>query len=286
MFRRRLDDYLCDHEPSVVLKAAVAAVSFASVLVAFFGSPVVRSGAFAAAVFSLMSGVLLLLMDSRGTKQARDRYWRRLNWYYDVLSELSSEPLITVDSWEQRVEIELNGDVREVLTIEAVAPREHVFFARMTARSLWRQPKRQLRGIRMTARSLKADGSRGPSWRIVSGWENDKLISYLDLGPPTHGQVIRFQVERTWPAKCQPLMRGKVESFRLRTTKGMEIRRAEYTVVLPAGFEAVFELVGEAEPDVQLFAVDLNEPDGRQAYKWFADKVPAKTAVGINLQLK
>lgn len=287
-FTKWLDGYLDDHEPSVVLRAAVGLLAFASLLGVLFNSQAIRAGAIVAVIFSMMSCMLLLLADRRRIRRVRDTYLRRLNWYYEVLGGLSPEPLIAVNRWEQRVDIGLNGDVHEVLTIEAVAPREHVFFARLTARSLWPQPDSQLRRIRMTARSLKADGSHGPNWQIVSTWEGDRLVSYLDMDPPIRrGQVIRFEVRRTWPAKCQPMMRARqAENFRLRTTKALEIRRAEYCVVLPEGFEAVYELVGEGEPDVQLSAVDGKEADGRRTYTWSADKVPANTAVGIRLQLK
>jgi hypothetical protein len=286
-FTKWLDDYLRTHEPSSVMKAAVGLVAFASLLGAFFGSQVIRVGAFVVVMFCLMSGVLLLLADRHSLMQERDDYLHRLNWYYEVLTELSPEPLIAVERWEQRVEIQLNGDVREVLTIEAVAPREHVFFARLTARSLWDQPRRQLRGLKQTVCTVKADGTLGTNWRIHSSWEGDKLVSYLDLDPAIRrGQVIRFQLERTWPGKCQPMMRNKqAESFVLRTTNGLEIRRAEYKVILPENISAKYELVGADEPDVQLTVDEEKESDGRRVYKWCVDKCPAHTAVGIRVQL-
>lgn len=286
-FTRWLDEYLRDHEPSVVLRAAIGLVTFASLLGAFFGSQTVRMGAFVAAIFCLMSGALLLIADRHGIKQERDTYLQRLNWYYDVLGKLSPEPLIAVDKWEQTVEIMPNGDAHEVLILDAVAPREVVFFARLTARSLWDQPKRQRRKITMTAQRVKADGSCGPHWNIMFSWQGDKLVSHLDLDPPIRrGETIRFRVERTWPAKCAPMMRTKkAEDFVLRTSNALEIRRAEYSVVLPKGFEAVYELIGEGEPDVQLSA-DHEEHNGRKTYSWCADKVPAKIGVGIRLQLK
>ncbi len=287
-FTTWLDDYLRTHEPSAVLKAAVSLVAFASLIGAFFGSQTIRAGAFVVVMFCLMSGVLLLLADRHAIKQERDAYLQRLNWYYGVLTELNPEPLIAVERWEQRVEVAANGDVREVLTIDAVAPREQVYFARLTARSLWAQPKRQLRRLTQTVCTVKSDGSLGPNWRIHSWWEGDRLVSYLDLDPPLRrGQVIRFRLERTWPGKCQPMMRNKqAEAFLLRTTNGLEIRRAEYTLVLPEGTAAKYELVGEGEPDVQLTAGEDDGKDGRREYTWYADKVPAQLAVGIRLQIK
>lgn len=287
-FIRWLDGYLRDHEPSAVLKAAASLLAFASVLGAFFGSQAVRTGAFVAVALCLVAGVLLLLADRHGIKQERDRYLQRLNWYYKVLSESSAGPLIAVDSWTQRVEIDATGDVHEVLTLEAVALREHVFFARLTARSLWNQPARQLREIEMSAHSIKADGSQGPTLPITSSWDGEKLYCYLDFDPPIRrGQVVRFRLERTWPAKCLPMMRHKrAEDFVLRTTKVLEVGRAQYCLVLPQGCEAVYELIGEGEPDVRLSAVDEEEPDGRKVYRWCADKIPPNIQVGIKVQLR
>lgn len=197
-----LDDYLRDHEPSVVLKAAVGLLAFASLLGAFFGSQAIRAGAFVVVVFFLLSSALLVLAKSRRVKQEHDTHLRRLNRGYEAFAELSPEPLIAVEKWVQRVEIEPNGDTREVLTLEAVTPRDFVLFARLTARSLWDQPDRQLRGIRVTVRGIKPDGTRGPTWPAHSAWEGDKLVTYLDIDPPIRrGQVIRFELERTWPKK-------------------------------------------------------------------------------------
>jgi hypothetical protein len=139
----------------------------------------------------------------------------------------------------------------------------------------------------VSARSLDAAGNPGPSWHIMSSWEGDRLTSYLDLDPPIrHGKIIRFQVERTWPAKCQPMMRHRQpEDFVLRTTNALELRRAEYSIVLPRKLEAVYELIGEGELDVQLTA-DVDEQAGKKVYRWCADKIPAMTFVGIRLELK
>jgi hypothetical protein len=287
-FIKWLDEYLSTHEQSSVLKAAVGLVAFASLLGAFFGSQTVRAGALVVVMFCLMSGVLLLLADRHTLKKERDGYLRRLNAFHSELTELTLGPLIAVERWEQRVEISSNGDVREVLLIEAVAPRDHAYFVRLTARSRWAQPRWQLRKLRQTVSTVKPDGSLGPNWSIHSWWEGDKLLSYLDLDPPIRrGQVIRFRLDRTWPGKCQPMMRDKqAEDFLLRTTTGLEIRYAEYTLVLPKGKAARYELIGDGEPDVQLAAGENEGKDGRREYTWCADKVPAQISVGMRLQLE
>ncbi len=262
-------------------------LTFASLLGAFFGSQTIRMGAFVAVVFCLICGTLLLLADRHAIKQERDTYLQRLHWNYETLSELSPEPLIAVDRWDQTVEIMPNGDTHEVQVLDAIAVRDVVFFVRLTARSRWNQPRRHLRRITMTARRVKADGSYGPEWHIMSTWKGDKLVTYLDLDPAIRrGETIRFRVERSWPAKCLPMMQTrKAEDFLLRTTKALEVRKADYRIILPKGFDGVYELIGEGEPDVQLTG-DMIEENGRKMFSWHADKVPAKTWIGIRLQLK
>ena len=138
----------------------------------------------------------------------------------------------------------------------------------------------------MTARRVNSDDSLGPLWHIMSSWEGDKLVAYLDLDPfLRRGETLRFRVERTWPAKCRPMMRdNKAEDFLLRTTSALEIRFVKYSVILPKQHEAVYELIGVGEPDVQLLAT-VTEQNGRKTYSWYAEKVPDHTAIGIRLQL-
>ncbi|MFL6125105.1 hypothetical protein [Actinophytocola sp.] len=196
-FTEWLDEYLREHKPSAILKAALGLMSFAGLLGSIMSSAI-RVGAFVTTIFGLMSCALLLLADRRAIKHDRDKYLRRLNWYYKVLTDLSPEPLLAVDKWQQRVEIEPNGDVHEVLTLEAHTSREVVYFVRLTTRSRWEQPRKHLRKIKMVARSRDALGQAGPSWHMFSSWEGDRLISYLDLDPPVRrGKIIRFEVTRT-----------------------------------------------------------------------------------------
>ena len=284
---RWLDDTLRDHEPTVALKASLGVATFAILLGTFFGSQTIDTLTFAAVIVCLAITVLLLLADRHAVRLERDTYLHRLNWYYEVLSKLGPEPLIAVDNWEQTVEIMPNGDTHEVQIIDAVAPREVIFFARLTAKSRWQQPKRHLKKITMTARRVNADDSLGPLWNVMTSWEGDKLVAYIDLDPPLRrGETIRFRVERTWPAKCRPMMRdNKAEDFLLRTTSALEIKFVRYSVVLPRELEAAYELIGEGEPDVQLLG-DVTEQNGRKIYSWYAEKVPGDTWIGIRLQLK
>lgn len=286
MSTRWPDNYLRGHEPSAALRIAICLATFVSLAGAFFGNSTIRATAFVGVPVCLTTGILLLLADRRRIQQERDTYLQRLNWYYNVLGKLSPDPLIAVDNWEQTVEIMPNGDTHEVQIIDAVAPREVIFFARLTASSRWDQPKRHLRRITMTVRRVNVDDSLGPFWQLLSSWEGEKLVTYLNLDPYLRkGETLRFRVERTWPAKCRPMMRDhKAEDFLLRTTNALEIRFAKYSVTLPKEYEAAYELIGVGEPDVQLMA-NVTEQNGRRTYSWYAEKVPDHTAIGIRLQL-
>jgi hypothetical protein len=82
-------------------------------------------------------------------------------------------------------------------------------------------------------------------------------------------------------------MRGEHgEGFTLRTTSLTEVQHVKYSVVLPRTFDAVYELVGDDEPDVQLEADTELDHEGRKVFTWRADKVPALTEVGMRMELK
>jgi hypothetical protein len=70
-----------------------------------------------------------------------------------------------------------------------------------------------------------------------------KMVSILHIPQPLrHGEEIHFELTRNWPAKCLPLMREReVETFSIATTRFLEIQQVEYRIVLPAGFDAVYE---------------------------------------------
>jgi hypothetical protein len=61
--------------------------------------------------------------------------------YCNFVIDNSPEPLVSIEAWQQWVFIHANGDVREVLTLRAVALREKVCFIRLKAGSGWDQPE-------------------------------------------------------------------------------------------------------------------------------------------------
>jgi hypothetical protein len=283
-----LDSYISREEPTSILKAMVGLMAFAGLLGTIFGSQPIRAGAFVIVIVFVASIILLLLADRRRLKGAYDTHRMLLARYCDFVVDNSPEPLVSIEAWRQRVYIHTNGDVREVLTLKAVALREKVYFIRLKAGSRWDPPERYQRNIKITARSLTVNGAPGPRWNVTTTWQSaQKINSILHLHQPiSRGEEILFEVVRTWPAKCLPLVRGEAEEFSFRTTPLLEIQHVEVSIVLPAGFDAVYELVGSKEPDVRLSANAEYDKEGRRVLVWHADKVPARTLLGMRLELK
>jgi hypothetical protein len=282
-----LDSYISREEPSAVLKAMIGLMAFAGLLGTIFGNQAIRTGAFVVIIVFVASAMLLLLADRQRLRRAHDTHRMLLARYCDFVIDRSPDPLISVESWKQHVYVHPNGDVREVLILKAVALRERVYFIRLKAGSRWDQPEKYRRDVRVIARSLTINGVSGPRWNVTTSWATaEKMNSILHLHHPVkRGEEILFEVVRMWPAKCLPLVRGQAEEFAFRTSHLLEINRVEYSVVLPAGYDAVYELVGATEPDVQLEADTRCDKEGRKTFVWRADKVPDYTLVGIRLEL-
>jgi hypothetical protein len=284
-----LDSYISREEPSTVLKALIGLMAFAGLLGTIFGNQAIRAGAFVIVTIFVVSTMLSLLSDRRRLKQAYDTHRALLARYCDFIIDHSAEPLVAIDTWRQRLYVQPNGDVREVLTLTAIALREQVYFIRLTAGSGWDQPEKYRRDVKITARTLTINGMSGPRWNVTTSWRSStmKVTSILHLHHPIkRGEEVVFEVIRTWPAKCLPLVRGEVDEFLFHTTSLIEIRHVDYSVVLPTGFDAVYELIGSDEPDVQLFVDKEYDQEGRRVIVCRADKVPTRTAVGIKLELK
>jgi hypothetical protein len=283
-----LDLYISRETPASVLKSLVGLMAFAGLLGTIFGNQAIRVGAFVVVVVFVTTVILLLLADRRHLQQHYGATRELLTRYCAFIIENNSKALISVKSWHQTVFIQPNGDVREVILISAVALRKRVYFIRLTAGSRWDQPERYRRNVKVIARSLTVNNRTGPRWIVTTSWRSSqKMTAILHLHEPvTQGEEVRFEVVRTWPAKCRPLMRDHVaESFVFRNTRILDIRRVDYTVVLPNGFEAVHEPVGHLEPDVHLAVSEARDNEGRRTFTWRADMVPAGKMVGIRLEL-
>jgi hypothetical protein len=283
-----LDYYISREEPSSVLKAMVGLMAFAGLLGTIFGNQAIRTGAFVVVIVFVAFTMLLLLADRRHMKHAFDTHRMLLARYCDFVIDKSPDPLVSIEAWRQRVYIQANGDVREVLILKAVALREEVYFIRLRAGSRWDQPEKYRRDTKIIARSLTVNGAPGPRWNVTNNWQStQKINSILHLHQPIRrGEEILFEVVRTWPAKCLPLIHGEAEDFTFRTSPLLNIKLVEYCVVLPSGFDAVYELIGSGESAVQMSAETDCDMEGRRIFTWRADKVPARTNLGMRLELK
>lgn len=282
-----LDSYISREEPSSVLKAMIGLMAFAGLLGTIFGNQAIRTGAFVVIIVFIVSAMLLLLADRQRLRHTHDTYRMLLARYCDFVIDRSAEPLVSIESWKQKVYVHPNGDVREVLILKAIALREKVYFIRLKAGSRWDQPEKYRRDVKIIARGLTINGLPGPRWNVTTSWPTtEKMTSILHLHRPIkRGEEILFEVVRTWPAKCLPLVRGQADEFSFRTSHLLEIQHVEYGIVLPAGYDAVYELIGSTEPNIQMEADTQHDQEGRKTFVWRADKVPDYTFVGIRLEL-
>ncbi|HYQ69343.1 hypothetical protein [Actinophytocola sp.] len=279
-----LDSYISRERPSAVMRGMIGLMAFAGLLGTVSGKQAIRAGAFVVVIVIAVSTMLALLADRRRLTRENDTNRGLLSRYCDSIAENSGDPLVRIEHWRQHVEVRPNGDVTETLTLRAVALRRQVEFIRLTAGCRWDQPDRYRRRVQVIARSLTINGAPGTRWNVTTSWRSvQKLTSVLHLHVPIkRGQMVTFEVTRTWPAKCRPLINGEAEEFTLRTTSLLDIQHVEYTIVLPQGAQAVYEEIGAGEPDVQL----STDADGGRIFTWRAEKTPTLTEVGIRLELK
>jgi hypothetical protein len=228
-------------------------MAFAGLLGTIFGNQAIRVGAFVVVIVFIASVILLLLADRRNLQRSKETTWELLTRYCDFIRENNPEPLISVKTWDQVVYVEPTG----------------------TYEKSSRSPR---------SRCANGSTSPGPRWIVTTSWTSEqKLTAVLHLHEPIkQGEEIHFEVVRTWPAKCRPLMRDEVaDSFIFRTdSRLLAIQRVEYKIVLPAGYDAVHEPIGLLEPDVHLTVDDERDQEGRKVFTWRADLVPSGKTVG------
>lgn len=283
-----LDSYIAREEPSTVLKALVGLMAFAGLLGTIFGNQAIRAGAFATVIVFVVSTILLLLADRRRLQREHDVHRELLTRYCDLIIDDDVEPLISVTNWVQRLHVWPNGDVREVLTLDAVALREEVYFMRMPSGSEWDQPERYRRNVRIRARSIGENGASGPHWHVTTFWMSTALLKSIIhfRSPVLKGEAFRLEVERFWPAKCLPLMRHHAaENFVFHATERVRIHRMEYRVILPAGFDAVYEPIGFTDQHARTSVEAHTDNEGRKVIVCTATDLPIRKQLGMRLEL-
>jgi hypothetical protein len=98
-----LDSYMSREEPSAILKAVVGLMAFAGLLGTIFGSQSIRAGAFVVVITLVVSVILLLLSDRRRLLRRHGMHQALVARYNNVVLENSSDPLIGIEEWSQRV---------------------------------------------------------------------------------------------------------------------------------------------------------------------------------------
>jgi hypothetical protein len=283
-----LDSYISREEPSSVLKALVGVMAFSGLLGTIFGNQAIRVGAFVVVIVFVISIILLFLADRRRLQREYDVHRQLLTRYCNFVIENHPKPLISVGEWNEVVYIQENGDVKETLTLRAIALRK-VYFIKLLAGSGWDQPERFRRGIRMTARSVLVNGFPGPQWNVTRSWMPDgRMASILHLHEPLrYGEEVRLEVTKYWPAKCQPLMRlGSTESFTCRTTDLLRIQNMKYAIVLPPGHDAVYEPIGFSEPDDDNSVEVSHDKENRRVFTYRVTNLQPHKTIGVRLELK
>jgi hypothetical protein len=270
----------------------LAAVTVAALLVAVLENGALQVTATVVAIVCAAGVVLAFLVESRASRRAARDCGQLVARYCGFVvgheSTARQGLLASVENWHQKVHIQPNGDVREVVVLEAVAQRDEVYFIRFHLGSEWDQPEKYRRNVSVNADNIEIDGRATRHWSITNSWLSAaRLTSIVHFHSPVRmGQVIRMEMTRFWPAKCLPLMRdGAAEQFVFRTTDLLRIRHLEYHVTLPTGFDALYEPVGFTPPDSRMSVAGYTDVAGRRVFICRATELPERLTVGMRLAL-
>ena len=285
-------NYLSFRSWNIFVLAGVTSAAVAGILVAVLGNGGVRVAASVVAIVCAAGVALVFLVEWRATWRAAEDCGQLVARYCDFVvgheSAAGSGLLATVENWHQKVHIHANGDVREVVVLEAVAQRDDVYFIRFHLGSEWAQPEKYRRNVSVNADNIEIDGRPTRHWSMTNSWLSDaRLTSIVHFHSPVHlGQVIRMEMTRFWPAKCLPLMRrGASEQFVFRTTELLHIRQLEYQVSLPNGFDASYEPIGFTPPDNRISVAGYTDVGGRRVFICRVSELPDQRTVGMRLAL-
>lgn len=285
-------NYLSFRSWNALVIAGVAVVTVAGILVAVLGNGGLRVAATVIAIVCAVGVVLVFLVERRASGRAAEDCGRLVARYCGFVvgheSAARQGLLASVENWHQKVHIQPNGDVREVVVLEAVAERDEVYFIRFHLGSEWEQPEKYRRNVTVNADNIEIDGRSTRHWSITNSWPSAaRLTSIVHFHSPVRmGQVIRMEMTRFWPAKCLPLMRrGATEQFVFRTTELLRIRHLEYHVTLPTGFDAAYEPVGFTPPDNRMSVAGYTDVGGRRVFICRVTELPERLTVGMRLAL-
>lgn len=283
-----LDNYLDDKDSSTVVGSVVGLMSFTVLLGVILGNIAVKLGLLAGAILVVLSFMLILLRDRKRLKREIDSRGELLTGYCDQLYD-ESQSIALVKDWNQITTIDKDGDVSELITIQAVALQDYLYFLRFRTDPKWVQPHRYRRRVHVDFRSINGAGDRGPSWQVTPSWLPDgrlEMLAHLH-SPIPMGTEIKIEIERRWPGKCAPLIKeGAPENFAFYFSHALQIEHAKYVVVLPEDVEAYYEPIGFRQPNPDFSVQGGKNQDGRFEVALAVDNLPADTRIGMRLQRK
>jgi hypothetical protein len=252
------------------------------------GNMAVKLGALVAAILVVLSLMLILIRDRKTLKREINSRGELLTRYCDHLYD-ESQSVAIVKDWNQVATIEKNGDVRELISIRAVALQDYLYFLRLRTDAKWTQPHRYRRRVRVNFRSINNAGDRGPSWQVTPSWLADgrlEMLAHLH-SPIPKGTEIQIEVEREWPGKCAPLINeGALDSFGFYFSHALQIEHAKYVAVLPKGVEVYYEPAGFQQPNPNFSVQGSRNQDGRFEVVLTVNNLPVDTHIDMRLQRK
>jgi hypothetical protein len=178
------------------------------------------------------------------------------------------------------------GDARTKLKIKVRATCDDLWFIRLRFGCGWPQPSRHRHRVRLTVRTLLADGSSGTALRTTSSWPRDgamAAIAHLH-SPPMVNSEMSFTIDLDWPKRCAPLVDGTPDEFMVQYWQ--PVRRATYRVELPEGAEAYVEPVGISETFNGLRWRRKMDNNHRETITFKLSDLPIRHRAGVRLQLK
>lgn len=283
-----LDDYLDGEDSSVIVKAVIGIMSFAALVGVVLGNVAIKTGLLVAVILVFLSLMLLLLRDRKRLKYEINVRDELLTRYCDRLYD-EGQSIVRVKDWHQVATIGDSGDVQELITIQAEVLQDNLYFLRFRTDPKWAQPRRYRSGVRFSFRGVNSVGDRGPSWWVTPLWLPDGRFEMLahSHSPIPRGTEIRIEVEREWPGKCVPLVKGRgSDSFGFYFSNALRIEHAEYVVVLPKGVEVYYEPAGFQLPHPDFALRGGRNREGRYEVTLTVDNLPVDTHIDMLLQRK
>lgn len=269
-----------------LVEAALGMLAFGGILSALLGTTAVKATVVVVVLLANLGLIIILLTGRREIRRRSDRAQQLLGHYCRVLRDRSDFSWRVI-SWHEINTIKANGDAHTVVTVKAVVESALLDFFRLCIGAIWSQPHRYRRRVQVNARSVEVDGVGGTRYETSCSWMADGRLEFLThfMSPLNLGEKIDLTIEMEWPGKCIPLVRYREpDEFRMHFRSRVE--HAHYVVVLPLGVEAYYQPIGFVSGQRGYSITSALNTAGHQEIAFTAYDVPARSLVGMRLDLK